>query len=217
MKNRHVNVNSNNAQTNITLSRCSREEFQIEENKGGVAKNDSKLGSVMLKTGSIPNSWIRAFRPGIPVNFANNIRFSFKGYTPEDKFILTRIGVGIEGLDDNADLSKKFGLEGYNDKNVSGSCYHLITSNGISMSTDPTLLPIKDNNPRCCTLIHKPGVSCTLSYIDENTERLNVTTCSIPGSGAVYNGMSFGIKTFNKLEKKMSLVSTSLLTNYVQT
>jgi hypothetical protein len=68
----------------------------------------------------------------------------------------------MEGPNNSIDLSRKFGLEGYNDGDVAGSLYHLITSNGISTSTEPTLLPIKNNNPKCYALTHKSGVSCII-------------------------------------------------------
>jgi hypothetical protein len=190
------------------LNRCLREEFQIERGGGAFAENDDNNGYLVFRTGTIQNSWIRAFRSGIPVDFANKINFRFKGNLLGDRSILTRVGVGMEGPNDNTNISAKFGIEGYDDDGTR-SFYNLVTSDGICRRTFATPLSIRETNPKCYALTLEPGVSCKLEYA--NT--LTISTCNIPSYGMVNEGMTFGIKTLDDTEKNMSLVSAALRIN----
>lgn len=182
------------------LNRCLREEFQIERGGSALAENDDN-------NGTIRNSWIRAFRSGISVNFANKIKFRFKGNILQDKSILARVGVGMEGPNDNTNISAKFGIEGYDDG--AQSFYGLVTSDGIGRSTFATPLSISETNPKCYSLTHEPSVLCKLEYADT----LTISACNIPSYGMVNEGMTFGIKTLDDTEKNMSLVSAVLRIN----
>ena len=67
---------------------------------------------MIFKTGSVKNSWIRAFQPIMLVNFPNRINFGYKGNMPQDTSIMSRISLGMEGPDDVARISPKVGSEG---------------------------------------------------------------------------------------------------------
>jgi hypothetical protein len=155
-------------------------------------------GYIRVRTGLTANSYARIFKGGADMSFAAKVFWRARLRCNDDLGQLVRFGCKMEDVQNVADNTEKFGLEGCDGD---GPQYRLVTANGIGRHKEPTPFNIEQATTfQGFHMLLEPGTVVTLEYHDgtQVPESNNVPSQGLANDREV---IKMGIKTTNSNEK----------------
>ena len=158
--------------------------------------------NVTLTTGTASGDYIHIRAQGGALDLSKQSAFAVNGYSPSNTKITVKLGIGMENVNVQEGLDKRYGLEACDTAGTARQ-YSIVSSNGVGWDADPTTEEILQTAPKGLTLIHNPNVSVNLSRYVSNLETVSVKTTNVPNSGTVPAGkvVSAGFKTNESVQK----------------
>ena len=158
--------------------------------------------NLTLTTGSVTGDYIHIRSQGGTVDLSKQSAFAINGYSPSNTKITVKLGIGMENVNVQEGLDKRYGLEACDTAGTARQ-YSIVSSNGVGWDADPTTEEILQTAPKGLTIIHNPNVSVNLSRYISNLETVSVKTTNVPNSGALAGGkvVSCGFKTNESVQK----------------
>jgi hypothetical protein len=158
--------------------------------------------NLTLTTGVVTGDYIHIRSQGGTLDLSKQSAFAINGYTPSNTKITIKMGIGMENVNVQEPIDKRYGLEAC-DTGGTPRQYSVVSANGISWDADPTTEEILQTSQKGLTLIHNPNVSVNFSRYISNLETVSVKTTNVPNSGSIPGGkvVSCGFKTNESVQK----------------
>lgn len=172
---------------------------QITQGTSNVADTQD---NITLTTGAVSGDYVHIRAQGGTVDLSKQSAFAINGYTTVNSKITLKLGVGMENVNVQEGLDKRYGLEAC-DTAGSARQYSIVSSNGVGWDADPTTEEILQTAQKGLTIIHNPNVSVNFSRYVGGLETVSVKTTNVPNSGALAGGkvISCGFKTNESVQK----------------
>lgn len=158
--------------------------------------------NLTLTTGTATGDYIQIRSQGGNMDFSKQSAFALNAYTAVNTKITVKLGVGMENVNVQEGLDKRYGLEAC-DTAATPRQYSVVSSNGVGWDADPTTEEILQSAPKGLTVIHNPNVSVNFSRYVSGLETVSVKTTNVPNSGNPGGGkvISCGFKTNESVQK----------------
>jgi len=158
--------------------------------------------NLTLTTGTATGDFIHIRSQGGTVDLSKQSALALNAYTTVNTKITVKIGIGMENVNVQEGLDKRYGLEAC-DTAATPRQYSIVSSNGIGWDADPTTEEILQTAQKGLTLIHNPNVSVNFSRYISGLETVSVKTTNVPNSGTLAGGkvVSCGFKTNESVQK----------------
>lgn len=158
--------------------------------------------NLTLTTGTATGDYIHIRSQGGTLDLSKQSAFAINGYSPSNTKITVKLGIGMENVNVQEGLDKRYGLEACDTAGTARQ-YSIVSSNGVGWDADPTTEEILQTASKGLTIIHNPNVSINLSRYISNLETVSVKTTNVPNSGALAGGkvVSCGFKTNESVQK----------------
>ena len=139
--------------------------------------------------------------PEASSDFSYNLHFRFKGMILQNEKVFSRIGVGMEGPNENIDLSPKFGME----SDINGQFSNIVRIDGISRTTLSLgiMVPVTCEDENCESRSKEYYFLLTndrLIFCHPDGITAEITS-SLPNPLDIKKGISVGLQTLNPEEK----------------
>jgi hypothetical protein len=167
----------------------------------------TSLSNAQVYTGIVSGNYASIFLSSIKISFASPAFCQLKLNEGVGTSILTRIGVGIEKVQNTVDNTQKFGIEGCD---TDGTDFMLLEADGTARSKIDSLTPIATST-KTIKLTFTPGVNTKCEAGFGGT--VATITLNCPNSGAITNENQLfraGVKTTNTIAKTINLFAMQL-------
>jgi len=167
----------------------------------------TSLSNAQVYTGVVANNYASIFLSSLKLSFASPAFCQMKLNEGVGTSILTRIGVGIEKVQNAVDNTQKFGIEGCD---TDGTDFMLLEADGTARSKIDSLTPIATST-KTIKLTFTPGANTKCEAGFGGT--VATITLNCPNSGAVTNENQLwraGVKTTNTTAKTINLFAMQL-------
>lgn len=158
--------------------------------------------NLTLTTGTATGDYIHIRSQGGTLDLSKQSAFAIYGYTPSNTKITVKLGVGMENVNVQEPIDRRFGLEACDTAGTPRQ-YSVVSANGVGWDADPTTEEILQTAPKGLTIIHNPNVSVNFSRYVGGLETVSVKTTNVPNSTALAGGkvVSCGFKTNESVQK----------------
>lgn len=158
--------------------------------------------NLTLSTGTATGDYIHIRAQGGTTDFSKQSAFALYAYTAVNTKITVKLGIGMENVNVQEGLDKRYGLEACDTAGTARQ-YSVVSSNGVGWDADPTTEEILQTAPKGLTIIHNPNVSVNFSRYVSGLETVSVKTTNVPNSGSLAGGkvVSCGFKTNESVQK----------------
>lgn len=158
--------------------------------------------NLTLTTGAVSGDYIHIRAQGGTIDLSKQSAFAVNGYSPSNTKITVKLGIGMENVNVQEGLDKRYGLEACDTAGTPRQ-YSVVSSNGVGWDADPTTEEILQTAPKGLTIIHNPNVSVNFSRYVSGLETVSVKTTNVPNSGSIAGGkvISAGFKTNESVQK----------------
>lgn len=181
---------------------------QITQGTSNAADTQDNLA---LTTGTATGDFIHIRAQGGTLDLSKQSAFALYAYTTVNTKITVKLGIGMENVNVQEGLDKRYGLEACDTAGTPRQ-YSIVSSNGVGWDADPTTEEILQSSAKGLTIIHNPNVSVNLSRYISGLETVSVKTTNVPNSGALAGGkvVSCGFKTNESVQKFYYIYSMKL-------
>ena len=175
----------------------------LSQGTSNAADNQDNL---VLTTGATTGDYIHIRAQGGTIDLSKQSAFAINGYTTVNTRLTVKLGVGMENVNVQEGLDRRYGLEACDTAGTARQ-YSIVSSNGVGWDADPTTEEILQSSNKGLTVIHNPNVSVNLSRYVGGLETVSVKTTNVPNTGALTGGkvVSCGFKT-NESTQKMYFI-----------
>jgi len=167
--------------------------------------------NLTLTTGAVTGDYVQIRSQGGTLDLSKQSAFGIFGYSPSNTKITVKLGIGMENVNVQEGLDRRYGLEACDTAGTARQ-YSVVSSNGVGWDADPTTEEILQTAPKGLTVIHNPNVSVNFSRYVGGLETVSVKTTNVPNSTAIAGGkvVSCGFKTNESLQKFYYIYSMKL-------
>lgn len=194
----------------ISLANDTKSAFYSELLGTGAIIQDNittTLSNIQVFTGIVANNYASIFLSSLKLSFTSAALLEMKLNEGVGTSILTRIGVGIEKVQNAVDNTQKFGIEGCD---TDGTDFMLLEADGTARSKIDSLTPIATST-KTIKLTFTPGANTKCEAGFGGTVATISANC--PNSGAITNENQLfraGVKTTNTVAKTINLFGMQL-------
>lgn len=201
---------SNSGLIVINLVNDTKGAFYSEVSGTGAIIQDNvttSLSNIQVYTAITSGNYASIFLSSLKLSFASPALLEMKLNESVGTSILTRIGVGIEKVQNTVDNTQKFGIEGCD---TDGTDFMLLEADGTARSKIDSLTPIATST-KTIKLTFTPGANTKCEAGFGGT--VATITLNCPNSGAITNENQLfraGVKTTNTTAKAINLFGMQL-------
>ena len=201
---------ANTGVIDIVLTNDTKGSFYSEVLGTGAIIQDNittTLSNIQVYTAVVANNYASIFLSSLKLSFTSPALLEMKLNESVGTSILTRIGVGIEKVQNAVDNTQKFGIEGCDSD---GTDFMLLQADGTARSKIDSLTPIATST-KTIKLTFTPGANTKCEAGFGGTVATISVNC--PNSGAVANENQLfraGVKTTNTTAKAINLFGMQL-------
>jgi hypothetical protein len=201
---------SNSGLIVINLVSDTKATFYSEVSGTGAIIQDNvttSLSNIQVYTAVASGNYASIFLSSLKLSFASPALLEMKLNESVGTSILTRIGVGIEKVQNSVDNTQKFGIEGCD---TDGTDFMLLEADGVARSKIDSLTPIATST-KTIKLTFTPGANTKCEAGFGGTVATISVNC--PNSGAITNENQLfraGVKTTNTTAKAINLFGMQL-------
>lgn len=167
--------------------------------------------NLALTTGSTTGDFIHIRSQGGTIDLSKQSAFAIYGYTPTNTKITVKLGIGMENVNAQEPVDRRYGLEACDTAGTPRQ-YSVVSANGVGWDADPTTEEILQTGPKGLTVIHNPNVSVNFSRYISGLETVSVKTTNVPHDQALAGGkvISCGFKTNESVQKFFYIYSLKM-------
>jgi hypothetical protein len=201
---------SNSGLIVINLVSDTKATFYSEVSGTGAIIQDNvttSLSNIQVYTAVTSGNYASIFLSSLKLSFASPALLEMKLNESVGTSILTRIGVGIEKVQNSVDNTQKFGIEGCD---TDGTDFMLLEADGVARSKIDSLTAIATST-KTIKLTFTPGANTKCEAGFGGTVATISVNC--PNSGAITNENQLfraGVKTTNTTAKAINLFGMQL-------
>lgn len=177
-------------------------EFQIAVSGTGTVVDSGNQLRMHAGIGQA-DSWAEIKKGGATISWTSKIFFRTIMSLDDDTSQLTRVGMGMEHIANNADNNEKIGLEGCDGD---GPDWRMVSADGINRHKEPTPFDIETSDFVGYALVMEPGTTLTIQYPD-GTQIANPDNIPSVGVHNHHESVKYGVKTTNTNDKQLRLLA----------
>lgn len=158
--------------------------------------------NLTLTTGTATGDFIHIRAQGGTLDLNQQSAFAINGYCPTGTKITVKLGIGMENVNVQEPLDRRYGLEACDTAGTARQ-YSVVSANGVGWDADPTTEDVAQTTQKGLTVIHTPQQSVKFSRYVSGIETVSVKTTNIPNAFALAGGkvISCGFKTNESVQK----------------